>query len=137
MVVSEIGEQWSPHTAPARQAEMQMMTIDGISPVCETFASSASNTLVTIGISMPNVPHDVPVAKASPIATTNSITGRSTLSAVALCTTPETNAPASRWFVIVLSVHAKVSISIAGTICLNPAAIESIHSLNFSTRRSI
>ena len=50
---------------------------------------------------------------------------------------PETNAPASRWFVIVLSVHAKVSISIAGTICLNPAAIESIHSLNFSTRRKM
>ena len=25
MVVSEMGEQWSPHTAPAMQAEMQMM----------------------------------------------------------------------------------------------------------------
>ena len=26
MVVSEMGEQWSPHTAPAQQAEMPMMS---------------------------------------------------------------------------------------------------------------
>lgn len=33
IVVSEIGEQWSPHTAPARQADMHMITREGISPV--------------------------------------------------------------------------------------------------------
>lgn len=92
-------------------------------------------TLVTIGISIPKVPQEVPVANASPTATTNRITGRRMLMAVALFTMPETNAPASRWLVMVLRVHAKVRIRIAGTICLNPAATESMHSVNVSTLR--
>ena len=46
MVVSEIGEQWSPHTAPAIHAEIQMIA-SGL---------SIENTFCTIGISMPKVP---------------------------------------------------------------------------------
>ena len=46
MVVSEMGEQWSPHTAPAIQAEMQMMAR----------GSLMGNTLWTMGMRIPKVP---------------------------------------------------------------------------------
>ena len=55
IVVSEIGEIWSPHTAPDR---IEATQISSIFPF--------PNTAIAIGMSMPNVPHDVPVAKASP-----------------------------------------------------------------------
>ena len=90
-----------------------------------------------IGIRIPNVPHEVPVAKESPIATIKSIAGRKICTVVAFSTSPATNVPASRKFVIVFKVHAKVRIRIAGTICLNPSEIESIHSVKLSTRRQI
>ena len=65
MVVSEIGEQWSPQTAPARQAEMPIM-------------SRGSPTLKigrTMGMRMLKVPQLVPVAKASRQATTKMMAG--------------------------------------------------------------
>ena len=55
IVVSEIGEQWSPHTAPAMQAEIEMIIIVSFVPW---------NTATTIGIKIPNVPQEVPVANA-------------------------------------------------------------------------
>ena len=55
IVVSEIGEQWSPQTAPAMQADMEMIIISGL---------DFSNTATTIGIRIPKVPQLVPVAKA-------------------------------------------------------------------------
>ena len=54
IVVSEIGEQWSPQTAPAMQAEIEMIMRSGL---------LFSNTATTIGIRIPKVPQDVPVAK--------------------------------------------------------------------------
>ena len=65
MVVSEIGEQWSPQTAPAQHAEMPMMSR----------LLSAGKTAVTIGIRMPNVPQLVPEAKARMQATTKMTAG--------------------------------------------------------------
>ena len=59
MVVSEIGEQWSPQTEPARQADIPIIPI----------SLPTGNIARTIGIKIPNVPHDVPVAKEMPIAT--------------------------------------------------------------------
>ena len=56
IVVSDIGEQWSPHTAPAIHADTQITD--------NTFPDSWGNTLRQIGIRIPNVPHDVPVANA-------------------------------------------------------------------------
>ena len=53
IVVSEIGEQWSPHTAPAIQAEMEMTISSWL---------LLANTETTIGIRIPNVPQEVPVA---------------------------------------------------------------------------
>ena len=47
MVVSEIGEMWSPQTAPDRQAATVIISmVDGASP----------NTAIAIGIRMLNVP---------------------------------------------------------------------------------
>ena len=67
MVVSEIGEQWSPHTAPAIQAEIAIIVISDPKPL---------NAAITIGIRIPNVPHDVPVAKEIPTAIRNTTAGR-------------------------------------------------------------
>ena len=114
---------------------MQITTIVGIVPPAATPASSLSNTPVTIGISMPNVPHEVPVAKERPTATTNKIAGRRIFTAVADSTIDETYVLASRSPVIDLSAHANVSISIAGTICLNPSGTASIQFLKVRTLR--
>lgn len=54
IVVSEIGEQWSPQTAPARQADM--LITPRVLPM--------GKILRTIGIRIPKVPQEVPVAKA-------------------------------------------------------------------------
>lgn len=54
----EIGEQWSPQTAPARQDAMEI-----------TIICPSGNTPITIGIRMLNVPQDVPVANARNAAT--------------------------------------------------------------------
>lgn len=67
IVVSEIGEQWSPQTAPAMQAEMEMIM---------RFGLLFSNTATTIGIRIPKVPQDVPVANAKKQPTTKMIAGR-------------------------------------------------------------
>ena len=61
MVVSDIGEQWSPQTAPARQADIPMYRR----------SLDIGKMLTTIGMSIPKVPHDVPVANASRHATTS------------------------------------------------------------------
>ena len=66
IVVSEIGEQWSPHTAPARHADIPIIKNSLV----------GSKIAATIGIRIPNVPHDVPVENASTQATTKIIAGR-------------------------------------------------------------
>ncbi len=71
MVVSEMGEQWSPHTAPAIQAEMEIIMSCG---------STLWKQDTTMGISMPNVPHEVPEAKARPAATTKMMAGMKPMS---------------------------------------------------------
>ena len=87
MVVSEIGEIWSPHTAPASTAA--------------TFSASKDTllvliTAVTIGIMIPKVPQDVPVEKESPIATAKNSAGSSTpMTALPLTTFP-TKFPSAR-----------------------------------------
>ena len=72
MVVSEIGEQWSPQTAPDRQAAMEMTSI-----------SPSGNAWQTMGMRMENVPQEVPVAKARKTATTKMMTGSRYCSAAA------------------------------------------------------
>ena len=81
IVVSEIGEQWSPHTAPARHAEIPTKNNELVS----------GNTTLTIGIRIPNVPHEVPVAKEITQATTKVIAGSSFASEPAPARASETN----------------------------------------------
>ena len=121
MVVSEIGEQWSPHTAPARQAEIEII-ISSPPP---------GNTAHTIGNKIPKVPQDVPVENAKPIAITNTIAGNNHVSPAALAlTNSATNTLAPKSMVMPLKVHAKVRIIMAGTIALKPSVKESVNSLN-------
>lgn len=81
IVVSEIGEQWSPHTAPAIQAEIEIMRS----------TSPTGKIAMQIGMRIPNVPHDVPVANARKQAIMKMIAGRKFLNPCALpATTPAT-----------------------------------------------
>ena len=79
IVVSEIGEQWSPHTAPAIQAEIAIIIIAGSDVKAST----------TIGIRIPNVPHEVPLAKARIQPTMKMIAGKKFIRPAAL---PRTSA---------------------------------------------
>ena len=72
MEVSEMGEQWSPHTAPDRQAAMEMTSI-----------SPCGNAWQTMGMRMEKVPQDVPVAKARNTATRKMMVGSRYCSAAA------------------------------------------------------
>ena len=66
MVVSEIGEQWSPNTEPARTA----LSIGNIRAMSVAAAISPA-----IGNMIPKVPQDVPVEKAIKPDSRNRITG--------------------------------------------------------------
>ena len=91
---------------------------------------------IQIGIRIPNVPQEVPVANARKQATTKIIAGSIILSPAAEPSTrPATNSFAPRLSVIALSVHANVKIKIAGTIALNPSGTQSMLALKESTLR--
>lgn len=75
IVVSDIGEQWSPHTAPERHAAIEITSISYVLP--------SPNTLHTIGIRIANVPQLVPVENARNKATINIIHGRNSFNAPA------------------------------------------------------
>ena len=72
MVVSEMGEQWSPQTAPDRQAAMESTSI-----------SPSGNAWQTMGMRMEKVPQEVPVAKARKTATMKMMKGSRYCSAAA------------------------------------------------------
>ena len=128
MVVSEIGEQWSPNTAPARQADMLIISSSGV-------WLALLKTPTTRGRSIPKVPQEVPVAKDIPAATINTIAGKNIV-AVLSWKIPLTNSPAPRRLVSPLRVQAKVRMSMAGTMALNPLGRHSMHSLKESTLRA-
>ena len=123
LVVSEIGDTWSPYTAPPSTAAI----VNKTSGVCEV-----PTTLVAIGTRIPNVPQLVPVAKEIAQAIKNRIAGINAPNFSAE-TFASTNALASNAPpfapIIALSVHANVKIRIAGTIDLKPSEILLIHSL--------
>jgi len=121
IVVSEIGEQWSPQTEPARAAEMQM----------KRSSSGSPGRTVTIGMRIPNVPQDVPVENARKLATMNIIAGRNAprLPAEPFIASSKNPAALSSPVVIFLSAVANVRIVIAGTIALNPLGMQFIASL--------
>ena len=119
MVVSEIGEQWSPQTAPARQADIQTVPK----------ALDTGNIASTIGIRIPKVPQLVPVANERKQATRNTRAGKSFCNEPAPSTKLATNTSAPKMPVTFLREVANVKIKIAGSIALKPSGILSIHSL--------
>ena len=73
IVVSEIGEQWSPNTAPVRTAPMEaIMRGVTVSVALDTAAAIG----ITMGMSIVLVPHEVPVAKAITMAIAKTKEGR-------------------------------------------------------------
>ena len=74
IVVSEMGEMWSPHTAPARTAEITNASCS--KPWSVEKSIVPLRTVKIIGISIPNVPHEVPVANARPTEIRKNIAGR-------------------------------------------------------------
>ena len=99
---------------------------------------SMENTFWTMGIRMPKVPQLVPVAKASRQPTRKIMAGRITSIPPAterIASSTNTAAPSES--VIAFSVHAKVRISIAGTMDLKPSGIHAMQSRNGSTLRTI
>ena len=118
IVVSEIGEQWSPHTAPARQEAIEI-----------TIICPSGNTPITIGIRMLKVPQDVPVAKASSAATRKMIIGRKPCIAFAEpATRSATKTFAPSRFVMPDKVHAIVRIRIGAIMERKPSGIHSVNS---------
>ena len=104
--------------------------------IISSLLTSPPKTFTTIGIRIPNVPQDVPVAKARKIPTTNTRAGSRLISALLsaiFATIPATYSAAPNESVIDLSVHANVRTRMAGTILLKPSGIAFIHSLKLST----
>ena len=110
--MSEMGEQWSPQTAPARQAEMEMTSI----------SCCPANTLQTMGISMVKVPQLVPVEKARNTETTNTMNGRNIARPAAeLSMTPCMKSAAPRRPVIPDRFQERMRIIIGAHMDLKPA----------------
>ena len=125
IVVSLIGEMWSPQTAPAMQAEIEMILIGSL---------ASGKAAMQIGIKMPNVPQEVPVAKARPQAMAKMMAGSMFCKPCALPPTrPATYSLAPKESVIAFNVHASVRIKIAGTIALKPSGRQDIIDLNEMT----
>ena len=124
----EMGEQWSPHTAPAGYAEMPM----------NSRLLSAGKMLVTMGIRIPKVPHEVPVANASPQATKedDSRQEQAQPARSAFHQLPDKSGGIRR-LVMFLSAVANVGMRIAGTMAIKPFGMHSIASRKFRRRRAI
>ncbi len=90
IVVSEMGEQWSPKTAPAIHAAIPITRRSG----------SVTNTGTAIGMRIPIVPHDVPVANAMKHAIIMNTAGRKFLRLPASARASLTNVDASNEFVM-------------------------------------
>ena len=125
MVVSEIGEQWSPHTAPARQAAIVII-------------NKLPGKLIptTIGKRIPKVPQEVPVENARKIATKNTIAGSIPVRPAALPSKmPLTYSAAPSIPVRPDRVQAKDRIKIGLIIALKPSGNASIQFLKDRTLR--
>ena len=124
-VVSEIGETWSPHTAPARTADTEIIIISSC------FASG--NMATTIGTRIAKVPQLVPVENARNTPTINITAGIITPAEVWEPTTPPTNSASPSVSLTPFKVHAKIRMATAGIIRRNPSTKLSIKPLNVTT----
>ena len=105
--------------------------------IASGFPLSSGNTFRVIGIRMPKVPQEVPVAKDRPTAIRKMIAGRKPSMFPALFSTmPATYSAAPRESVIAFRVQARERIMMAGTIALKPSDRQLMHSLKLRTLRS-
>ena len=139
MVVSEMGEQWSPMTAPPRVAAMAIIRMSWPGPMSAAVSSEAltpANTGITMGSRMVKVPQEVPVAKPRKAAITKTTAGRKLARLEPKPSTiPATNSGAPRALVMSPIVQARHRIRMAGTICLKPSGRQSISSVKLMERR--
>ena len=127
MVVSEMGEQWSPMTAPAQQAEMPMISS----------SLEAGKMAVTIGIRMPKVPQEVPEAKASTQATAKITAGSMAYRAAAAPSIRSwTYTLAPREVMVAFRETARVRIRMGEIMALKPLGTQAMASLKVTTRRA-
>lgn len=111
MVVSDIGEQWSPNTLPPKVAANDIVIKSGVSE------REGSHIRITMGTRIPNVPQAVPMEKDRNAATIKIITGRSHIGKCPCLTRSLMNFPVlSKSLQTPLIVHASTSIVIAGII---------------------
>ena len=126
MVVSEIGEIWSPQTAPASTAATATIIMLG---------SVSLNILTTMGTRMANVPQLVPEENAMKMAMQKINSGTNRISPAFRLTAWRTKSPMPSASVMPFSVQASTRIRIAGIISLPPSGTEFMKSLNPMTRR--
>jgi len=127
MVVSEIGEQWSPKTAPPRIADTVADRVMGS-------ASEAWNTSgIANGVKIAIVPQEVPVANET-VAATRKITMGSRPGGTAGPTAPLMNPAVARSVQTWPRDQARVSTTNAMSMLLNPLIIASSASRMVSAR---
>ena len=123
-----MGEQWSPQTAPAIHAEMDI--------IISSLLMSLWKALTTMGIRSPKVPQEVPVANARKAPITNINAGKKLIIMpleAKLSTRPATYSAAPSESVMLFKVQASTRIRIAGTILLKPSGTAFIHSSKDNT----
>ena len=125
-------------------AEQNLLLVKGAVPgpkkameIIISFGSDFSKTATTMGIRIPKVPQLVPVEKARKQPTRKMMAGsRFIRPPAAFSIAAATKAAAPRLSVIAFSVHAKVSIRMAGTIALKPFGRHAMQSVKPSTLRT-
>ena len=138
MVVSEIGEAWSPNTAPPRTALIEIRVALRQAEASRPLLDAKPTAIgMTIGIMIANVPQLVPVANAIRAERTNTIAGTRESGNPPPTTTSERyeanpSPPSSGLdFMIVPIDHAITRMTRAGTIDLIPFIRASEASLMF------
>ena len=121
IVVSEIGDIWSPHTAPARTAATARIII---------VSSDLENIFTTIGTRIAKVPQLVPDENPMNTAIRKMITGTNLTTEGLRFSEFLTKSPSPSASVVPLSVQARTRISMAGIMSFPPSGTEFMKSLN-------
>ena len=101
-------------------------------------APSASQIIVTIGISMPNVPQEVPIEKLMRAAMTKIRNGRSASGRLESLTKPEMKIPVPiSWRHTPPRLQERMRISIGGTIFPIPPTMQSMNSFGVRSFRGM
>ena len=127
-MVSEIGEAWSPATAPDKIAATF---------IAKRLISFVPRIAIAIGIKIPKVPQLVPVENAREIAIRKNSGGSIIINVKFPAITLPTKPPKFKYLSLQIpeSVQARQRINIAGVMALNPALKLSQNALNVTIFR--